>query len=124
MSANAAARADHTLALLSARGISKRFGGVHALADVGFTIHHGEIYGLIGPNGAGNRAATRRCVLGFVRRAHAFPSNSRLRSADGSRPAGRNSIITTSARPNSSIRITSGSISVRPKIARCRGSTV
>ena len=53
MSANAAARADHTLALLSARGISKRFGGVHALADVGFTIHHGEIYGLIGPNGAG-----------------------------------------------------------------------
>jgi len=26
---------------------------VQALADVGFTIHHGEIYGLIGPNGAG-----------------------------------------------------------------------
>jgi branched-chain amino acid transport system ATP-binding protein len=43
----------HHLALLVARGISKRFGGVHALADVGFTISHGEIYGLIGPNGAG-----------------------------------------------------------------------
>jgi branched-chain amino acid transport system ATP-binding protein len=41
------------LALLSAKGISKRFGGVHALADVDFTINHGEIYGLIGPNGAG-----------------------------------------------------------------------
>ena len=41
------------LALLTAKGISKRFGGVHALADVGFTINHGEIYGLIGPNGAG-----------------------------------------------------------------------
>ena len=26
---------------------------MQALADVGFTIHHGEIYGLIGPNGAG-----------------------------------------------------------------------
>jgi branched-chain amino acid transport system ATP-binding protein len=41
------------LALLTAKGISKRFGGVHALSDVGFTINHGEIYGLIGPNGAG-----------------------------------------------------------------------
>ncbi|MGA8034089.1 MAG: ABC transporter ATP-binding protein [Casimicrobiaceae bacterium] len=39
--------------LLMAQDISKRFGGVTALADVSFTIRHGEIYGLIGPNGAG-----------------------------------------------------------------------
>ena len=39
--------------LLSATGITKRFGGVQALSDVSFTIRHGEIYGLIGPNGAG-----------------------------------------------------------------------
>jgi branched-chain amino acid transport system ATP-binding protein len=45
--------ASHPLALLTAKGINKRFGGVHALSDVGFTINHGEIYGLIGPNGAG-----------------------------------------------------------------------
>ena len=44
---------NSALPLLVAKGISKRFGGVHALADVNFTIRHGEIYGLIGPNGAG-----------------------------------------------------------------------
>jgi branched-chain amino acid transport system ATP-binding protein len=40
-------------ALLSATGISKRFGGILALTEVAFSIRRGEIYGLIGPNGAG-----------------------------------------------------------------------
>jgi len=40
-------------ALLQGRGVSKRFGGVQALAEVSFAIARGEIYGLIGPNGAG-----------------------------------------------------------------------
>ena len=44
---------DMSEILLEASGVSKRFGGVDALADVGFSIRHGEIYGLIGPNGAG-----------------------------------------------------------------------
>ncbi len=42
-----------TASLLVAYGVSKRFGGVQALAGVSFTIRRGEIYGLIGPNGAG-----------------------------------------------------------------------
>jgi branched-chain amino acid transport system ATP-binding protein len=39
--------------LLSAQGITKRFGGIQALSDVTFSIRAREIYGLIGPNGAG-----------------------------------------------------------------------
>lgn len=40
-------------ALLSVSGLSKTFGGLRAVSDVGFEIGRGEILGLIGPNGAG-----------------------------------------------------------------------
>jgi branched-chain amino acid transport system ATP-binding protein len=39
--------------LLHIEGVSKQFGGLQALQDVGMTIPRGVIYGLIGPNGAG-----------------------------------------------------------------------
>ncbi|MGE5769188.1 MAG: ATP-binding cassette domain-containing protein, partial [Betaproteobacteria bacterium] len=40
--------------LLEAKAVAKHFGGVKALRDVSLSIQTGEIYGLIGPNGAGN----------------------------------------------------------------------
>jgi ABC-type branched-subunit amino acid transport system ATPase component len=40
-------------ALLEVEGVTKRFGGLVALSEVSFAIRKGEIYGLIGPNGAG-----------------------------------------------------------------------
>lgn len=39
--------------LLEARGISKRFGGVHALENVSFHVDPGEVVSLAGDNGAG-----------------------------------------------------------------------
>ena len=40
-------------ALLRIKGLSKSFGGVHAVADVSFDVPQGVIFALIGPNGAG-----------------------------------------------------------------------
>ena len=39
--------------ILRVSGVSKRFGGLQALSDVGITITPGQVYGLIGPNGPG-----------------------------------------------------------------------
>ncbi|MBS0319100.1 MAG: branched-chain amino acid ABC transporter ATP-binding protein/permease [Proteobacteria bacterium] len=39
--------------ILHTTGLSKHYGGVHANADIDFTVNHGERRGIIGPNGAG-----------------------------------------------------------------------
>jgi len=39
--------------LLSARGVSVRFGGLIAVNEVSLDVHAGELVGIIGPNGAG-----------------------------------------------------------------------
>ena len=41
------------MTLLRVEGLSKSFGGVHAVQGVGFTLAEGELLALIGPNGAG-----------------------------------------------------------------------
>jgi len=39
--------------ILSVDGITKRFGGLHALNKISFDVKKGEVIGLMGPNGAG-----------------------------------------------------------------------
>lgn len=41
------------MTLLSTRGLSKNFSGLHAVQDVDFDLPQGQVRALIGPNGAG-----------------------------------------------------------------------
>src|SRR5512133_1459236 len=52
--------------LLSVRGVSRRFGAVQAVSEIGFEVRRGEMFGLIGPDGAG-KTTTLRMVLGLLR---------------------------------------------------------
>jgi branched-chain amino acid transport system ATP-binding protein len=53
------------MGLLDIDGVSKRYGGVHALRGVSFSVERGRITGLIGPNGAG-KTSLFNCVCGVL----------------------------------------------------------
>jgi ABC-2 type transport system ATP-binding protein len=47
------------------RGLSKSFGQVRAVSDLGFTVEPGSVTGFLGPNGAG-KTTTLRMLLGLM----------------------------------------------------------
>ena len=51
--------------MLEATGLTKSFGGKPALTDFSFKVNRGEIYGLLGHNGAG-KSTTLGIILGMV----------------------------------------------------------
>src|SRR4051794_13664200 len=51
---------------IEVRGLSKAFGSVQAVSDLGFTVEPASVTGFLGPNGAG-KTTTLRMVLGLER---------------------------------------------------------
>ena len=52
--------------LLEVDGLVKQFGGVRAVDDVSFSVHRGEIFSIIGPNGGG-KTTLFNCITGVQR---------------------------------------------------------
>ncbi len=54
------------MTLLEVSALSKRFGGLHAVDQMSFTVDSGEILGLIGPNGSG-KSTSLLLTMGIIR---------------------------------------------------------
>lgn len=52
--------------ILSVQGVSKSFGGVHAVIGVGFDLYQGELLGIIGPNGSGKTTLVN-LITGYLK---------------------------------------------------------
>jgi branched-chain amino acid transport system ATP-binding protein len=52
--------------LLEVENVSLRFGGIHALSEVSFTVAQGDVHAVIGPNGAG-KSSLLNCASGLYR---------------------------------------------------------
>ena len=56
---------DAVAPIISADGLTKRFAEIAAVDDLSFTVHRGEIFGLVGPDGAG-KTTTMRMLAGVL----------------------------------------------------------
>ncbi len=50
---------------IEVNNLNKRFGSLHAVNDISFSLGHGEVLGFLGPNGAG-KSTTMKMITGFL----------------------------------------------------------
>jgi ABC-2 type transport system ATP-binding protein len=68
-------------------GLSKRFGPVHAVNELTFTVATGRVTGFLGPNGAG-KSTTLRVLLGLIRPTRGTATFAGRRYGELARPSG------------------------------------
>jgi ABC-2 type transport system ATP-binding protein len=73
--------------IVTARGLTKRFGSTLAVDDLSFEIRAGEMYGLLGANGAG-KTTTIAMLLNLI-----TPNSGEVRILGEQYPAGRERIL-------------------------------
>ena len=71
------------MAILTVKGLSKRYGSTLAVRDLNLTVEPGNIYGLLGPNGSG-KTTTLGMILGVIR-----PTRGHFEWFDGATPPAR-----------------------------------
>ncbi len=79
-------RFDPDAGVVEVAGLSKRFGPVHAVEDLSFTVAPGRVTGFLGPNGAG-KTTTLRLLLGLATPDAGTATIGGHRYADRSQPA-------------------------------------
>ena len=57
---------DSSAPAIAVRALNKSFGAVHAVCNLSFEVHAGEIFGLVGPDGAG-KTTTLRMLAGVLK---------------------------------------------------------
>ena len=51
--------------LIEVKALDKRFGAIHAVKNLSFSVKKGEVLGFLGPNGAG-KSTTMKMITGFL----------------------------------------------------------